>query len=115
MSSRCSVIWKKVRLFGWFQVYHEEGDEGQEVFIITAGTADIISAGEKIAELCDGDCFGELAVLADPPRSATIIATGGQLETLVLPGEVFREILLKQPSIGLELLQSMSHRLGDGA
>jgi len=35
------------------------------------------------------------------------------LQTLVLEGAVFREILLKQPGIGLELLESLSQRLSE--
>ena len=95
------------------QIVCEEGQPGQEVFIITGGKADVIRDGQKVAEVGEGDCVGELAVLADQPRTATIAATAGKLETLVLPGEVFREILVKQPGIGLELLESMSLRLGD--
>ncbi|MEO1997013.1 MAG: acetolactate synthase large subunit [Planctomycetaceae bacterium] len=95
------------------QIVCEEGQPGQEVFIITRGSADVIRDGQKVAEIGEGECFGELAVLADQPRTATVSATPEKLETLVLPGEVFREILLKQPGIGLELLESMSLRLGD--
>ena len=101
------------RHFDEGQLACEEGQEGQEVFIITSGTADVIVGGEKVAALGEGDCFGELAVLADQSRTATIIATESQLQTLVLPGDLFREILLKQPAIGLELLESMALRLGD--
>jgi acetolactate synthase-1/2/3 large subunit len=102
------------RYFEAGQMVCEEGQPGQEVFIITGGTADVIDEGQKVAELGEGDCFGELAVLADQPRTASIIATAEQLETLVLPGEVFREILVKHPSIGLELLKLMSLQIGDG-
>jgi CRP-like cAMP-binding protein len=102
------------RYFEAGQMVCEEGQPGQEVFIITGGTADVIDEGQKVAELGEGDCFGELAVLADQPRTASIIATAEQLETLVLPGEVFQEILVKHPSVGLELLKLMSLRIGDG-
>ncbi len=52
-----------------------------------------------------------MAVLADQPRSATVVAGTNGAQTLVLEGAVFREVLIKQPTIGMELLKTFSKRL----
>ena len=60
-----------------------------------------------------GACFGEMAILADQPRSATVVAGENGAQTLVLDGGVFREAVFKQPTIGMELLETLSKRLAE--
>ena len=51
-----------------------QGDPGREFMIIAEGTAAVKRNARKIATLGPGDFFGELAVLAGVPRTATVIA-----------------------------------------
>ena len=56
------------------KVLTKEGDAGREFMIIASGTASVRRKGRKIAALGPGDFFGELALLAGVPRTATVIA-----------------------------------------
>ena len=51
-----------------------QGDEGRTFFILERGSAEVLHDGELIRELGPGDSFGEVALLRDAPRSATVHA-----------------------------------------
>jgi len=92
-----------------------EGEDSQEVFLIVKGDAEIRIDSDghssKVGRFGSGDCVGEMAVLGDQPRSATIIAGSEGLETLVLCGADLREVLINQPAIAMQLLRIFSRRL----
>lgn len=69
-----------------------QGTEGDEFYVIDQGTFDVIVDGEKVAELTRGKCCGELALLYDAPRNATVKATSNGVVWTVQRGE-FRSAL----------------------
>ncbi|MBL8953753.1 MAG: cyclic nucleotide-binding domain-containing protein [Myxococcaceae bacterium] len=69
------------------------GDPGDEFFLIAKGQVDVLSAdGKKLVSLADGEVFGEIALLRNVPRTATVRTTVDTL-LLVLSREVFLSAL----------------------
>ena len=64
----------KMQYFGADQVIFEEGDYGEEMYIIKRGKVQVLRDFSIIAELSDNAFFGEMALVSEEPRNATIKA-----------------------------------------
>lgn len=69
-----------------------QGEEGENFYFIEDGTADVIKDGEFVTHLEKGDYFGELALLYDEPRKATVKATSS-LKVVALGKSGFQRLL----------------------
>ena len=96
------------------EVLTREGDRGREFFVLVHGSVDVGRDGRTIAELGAGDWFGEIALLAGLPRTATVTATT-PVRVLVLGSRAFERAVETMPSIALKVLASVAERLGDNA
>jgi CRP-like cAMP-binding protein len=97
------------------EVIFHQGDPGDALHVITAGSVKIVlpsPEGEEaiIATLRAGDFFGELSLLDGEPRSATAVAVE-PTETLSLPRNVFRELLDAHPELRDALFAALTHLL----
>jgi CRP-like cAMP-binding protein len=95
-------------------VITREGRPGREFFVLVSGTADVTKEGKRIARLGAGEWFGEIALLTDSPRTATVTATS-PVDVLVVTERRFREVVETMPSIALKILSSVSSRLAHDA
>lgn len=95
-----NAIGQKVQMqyFGPNQVIFEQGDYGEEMFIIKRGQVQVLRNEAMIAELSDHAFFGEMALVSDEPRNATVKAKG-DVEALVLKKDDFRQLLETIPTI----------------
>lgn len=92
------------------RVLTKEGDPGREFMIIVEGTATVKRKGRVLARLGPGDFFGELAVVAGVPRTATVIAdTDMIIETL--NRREFSSLLDESPRIAKKVLVGAVRRL----
>lgn len=92
----------QMQYFGPDQVIFEEGDYGEEMYIIKRGKVAVLRNFSQIAELTDNAFFGEMALVSEEPRNATIRAIT-DVEALVLKKEDFRNLLETKPSIATEV------------
>jgi CRP-like cAMP-binding protein len=70
----------------------KEGQEDSRIFILLTGKMDVMKGGEKIARIeTSGEIFGELAVVSDEKRSASVVATTSTL-CLVIDQKFLSEI-----------------------
>lgn len=92
-----------------------EGDKGDFVCFVTKGSLDILKKNEKgknivIASLGKGRSIGEMAVIDDFPRSATVKAKT-QTTLLILTRKGFDQLLDQHPQIGIKLLKGLAKLL----
>ena len=96
------------------EIIVEIGDPGRSLYIIVEGTVQVLyparSAEFELARLEAGDFFGEMALLNDKPRSATVRAVD-PVRALVLDKDDFRSIIRQSPDVALRLMEAMSVRI----
>jgi hypothetical protein len=91
-------------------VVMREGDPGEEFHVIASGSASVTVRGTPRPPLRPGDCFGEIALLRDVPRTATIIAAE-ELHTLALRREEFLAALASSARSGVAAESLVAERL----
>jgi CRP/FNR family transcriptional regulator len=93
-----------------------EGETGVGVFMIRSGKVEVTKESgdevEHLNTLGPGDVFGEIALLTDLPRSATVRAIE-QTEVLGLTGWNFRAELQKSPDLAYQMLRITARRLAE--
>lgn len=77
-------------------VLMEQGDVGQEMFVICSGQASVIVGGNRVATVGPGTTLGEMALLELRPRSATVKAQT-DLELLSFDNKRFHKLLETMP------------------
>ena len=101
----------------WFQdgdLIFEEGDPASDFFVIESGEVEVVKSGESsevLAVLGKGNFFGEVALLSDAPRNATVRARG-TVEVVVMGREVFRRISSSLAPLEALLAEAAAKRSG---
>ncbi len=91
-----------------------EGARGHEFGVIVEGAAVVEKEGRKLRDLGAGDFFGEIALVTDHPRTATVTTTS-DVHLLVLTAAGFRELMRKSPEIQAKVLRALADRLAPEA
>jgi CRP-like cAMP-binding protein len=96
------------------QELFRQGDPGDAAYLIISGQADVVAetpAGEvPVATVGQNAVVGEIAILCDVPRTATVRA-GTRLETLKIEKEHFLRLLREFPNIAVEVMRELADRL----
>lgn len=90
-----------------------EGQRASSFIIIVEGNARVLKHGEEVAVLGPGDFAGELALLQDRTRNATVVASG-PLTALIIDRRGFLTLLDDIPSVTKKMLFAVVERLSDG-
>ncbi|HEU5034457.1 MAG TPA: PEP/pyruvate-binding domain-containing protein [Mycobacteriales bacterium] len=100
----------KIRRFAAGDVITKEGGGAAAFFVIDSGTAAVTVGGEQRAQLGPGDSFGEIALIDEGARTATVTA----VTDLVCRGLTvweFKPLVNDNPGLAWKLLQSLARRL----
>jgi CRP/FNR family transcriptional regulator, cyclic AMP receptor protein len=91
-----------------------QGDIGDAAYIIIAGEAEVLintpSGPVKVATVGKNDFVGEIAILCDVPRTASVKATSG-LTALKITRELFFRMVTDFPEMGVEIMRVLALRL----
>ena len=88
----------------------EEGATGTSFFVIAEGNANVRVGGETLATLGPGDYFGEIALVDEGVRSASVTAATDLRSFFLTPWE-FRPFVEEHPDVAWKLLQNLARRL----
>lgn len=90
------------------RVLAREGERGDEFFVIESGTADVTRGGAPVARMGAGNFFGEIALIREERRTATVTATSPMV-LIVMKGSRFRSLDCSTP----EIRETVSAALAD--
>lgn len=90
----------------------KEGARGREFIVVLDGAVEVKRKGRRIP-LKSGDFFGEMALLTDKPRNATVTTTS-EVRALVVTDRAFQRLLEESPRIQRKIMAALAARLDDG-
>ena len=97
------------------EVCHQ-GDTGDAMYVILGGVADVLidtpNGPLRVAQLKKNGFFGETAILCDAPRNATVKASESLL-TLKISKEMFYRLVSEFPTMAVEMMRELAHRVED--
>lgn len=96
------------------QKFFQQGDAADAAYVILDGKADVVlgrkGAEVKVAELGRNAIVGEMGILSDQPRSATVVATETS-SALRIDKRVFLELLGQFPQMAIAVMRELTQRL----
>jgi len=96
--------------------YHEgakvvrEGEDGDSLYVLVEGQADVVRGDQTVDRLLPGDFFGEISLLDGGPRTATIVADT-PITVLAIRRGPFNRMLTQEPEIAAKIMTALARRL----
>lgn len=100
----------KRRTYAAGETIVSEGSTGTALYIVLSGRARVERGGEPIGELTAGDFFGELALIEEHPRTASVVASE-PTDCLLFPAWEFTALLEEHPVIAMPIMRALIARL----
>ncbi|HEU4356784.1 MAG TPA: cyclic nucleotide-binding domain-containing protein, partial [Actinomycetota bacterium] len=98
------------------EVIAAEGEAGDELHIVVEGTIRVIRDGDgsehELARRTTGDVVGEMSIVTQEPRMATLVAEG-DVRTVTLGRREFESMLRERPSIALAVMRVLAYRIAE--
>jgi CRP-like cAMP-binding protein len=92
------------------RVLAAQGQPGREFVVILSGEAEVVRDGEVLAKRSGGDFFGEISLLLDKPRNASVIATT-PTTIAVIEARAFKAMLQENPDLYEPLIKAIGERI----
>ena len=90
----------------------QEGQTGQEFFVLVEGKVQVTRKGRRVATLRGGDFVGEIALVTELPRTATVTAET-PVRLFVLTRREFHGVLDQNPKVERKVLRALGRRLAE--
>jgi CRP/FNR family transcriptional regulator, cyclic AMP receptor protein len=104
---------ERLRFMAGDELCHQ-GDVGDAAYIILEGEADVLvdtpDGALRVATVGRNDIIGEIAIICDVPRTATVAARD-DVETLKISKDGFFHLVTQFPQIGFEVMRELASRL----
>jgi CRP/FNR family transcriptional regulator, cyclic AMP receptor protein len=94
------------------KVLCRQGQTGHEFFVIVDGKLQVTRTGRPVATLSSGDFVGEIALLTELPRTATVTAETA-VRLFVLTRREFHAVLDQNPRVERKVLRALARRLAE--
>lgn len=97
------------------QLVFEQGDKADAFYVICAGSVRVFrmdgASRRDLATLEEGSFFGEMALLSEAPRSASVEAAGEDTQVLAISAEILTELSAAHPSVSTALKKFCRQRM----
>lgn len=104
---------KFIRAYDVDTILFEKGDSAGEMFWILSGSVAVKNNGATVKILAAGDYFGEMAMLLNEPRTATVVVASPGTQLVAISQDNFETLLRENPAIVRSILKDMALRLKD--
>jgi CRP/FNR family transcriptional regulator, cyclic AMP receptor protein len=94
------------------QVLTKEGQIGHEFFVIVEGETEVTKNGKPVAKRGGGDFVGEIALVEEVPRTATVTAKT-PLRVFVLTSTDFHYLLEENPKVQGKVMRALARRVAE--
>jgi CRP-like cAMP-binding protein len=94
------------------QFFFHSGDQCDGAYVIVEGSAEVLAgaADALVAKLGPNDLIGEIGMICNKPRTASVRARG-TVTALRIPADVFMPMLTEFPEMAIEIAIELAHRL----
>jgi CRP/FNR family transcriptional regulator, cyclic AMP receptor protein len=94
------------------KVLCKEGEIGHEFFVIVEGEVEVKRKGKSLGTRGDGDFLGEIALLQETPRTATVTAKT-PLRVFVLTSKDFKHLVDENPNVERKVMRALAQRVAE--
>jgi CRP-like cAMP-binding protein len=91
-------------------VLMRQGDRGNEMFVVVSGALDVERDGRMINHMGPGAAVGEMSLLSEGPRTATVRAAG-PTSLLVLGHREFHSLMDRYPTVRMRILEGLADKV----